>query len=77
MTREEAISAWVYSGVTSKIIAATLAQELPLRPPEARVESSMKIAARFNTSNTTAVRARNHLLGQQIIRKNGRHYYAA
>lgn len=69
------ISAWVTSGVTSKVIAATLAREMRSRAPGTRVLSSMKIAARFNTSNTTAVRARNYLLGQKIICKNGRHYY--
>lgn len=77
MSREAVISAWAHSGVTSKVIAATLARELPALPPATRVTSSMKIAARFNTSNTTAVRARYHLLAQKIIRKNGRHYYVA
>jgi hypothetical protein len=37
----------------------------------------MKIAARFATSNSTAVNARRLLLGQRLIYKSGSRYYTA
>jgi hypothetical protein len=71
------ITAWVKSGSRTKLIAAALARELANANPGDRVESSMKIAARFGTSSTMAANARYHLISQGIIRKVGCHYYVA
>lgn len=71
------IAAWADSGSRTKRIAATLARELANANSGDRVDSSMRIAARFGVSNTTAVNARYLLMGQKIIRKTGRHYYVA
>lgn len=71
------VAVWASSGSRTKRIAATLARELANANPGGRVDSSMKIAARFGTSNTMAVKARCLLMGQGIIRKTGRHYYVA
>jgi hypothetical protein len=71
------IRQWASSGSRKRQIAATLARELAARPAHARVESSMKIAARFGTSNTTAVGARFLLMGHMLIYKSGRHYFNA
>lgn len=71
------ITLWADSGSRTKRIAATLARELANGNPGDRVDSSMRIAARFGASNTMAVNARYLLMGQRIIRKVGRHYYVA
>jgi hypothetical protein len=71
------ISQWAASGSRTRHIAATLARELSLKPPNTQVESSMKIAARFGTSNTMAVRARYLLIERGMISKVGRHYFVA
>jgi DNA-binding GntR family transcriptional regulator len=71
------IRQWAGSGIRKRQIAATLARELASLPPHTRVESSMKIAARFGTSNSTAVHARFLLIAQNIIYKSGRHYFVA
>jgi hypothetical protein len=71
------ITAWANSGSRTRQIAARLARELASLPENTQVESSMKIAARFRTSNTMAVNARHLLMGQGIVRKVGRHYYVA
>jgi hypothetical protein len=65
------------AGETSDREAAILARELVNANPGDRVDSSMKIAARFGATNTMAVNARYLLMGQGIIRKIGRHYYVA
>jgi hypothetical protein len=76
-TDDPVIAKWAASGSRARHIAATLARELMLKPPNTQVESSMKIAARFGTNNTMAVRARYLLKEHGIIRKVGRHYYVA
>jgi hypothetical protein len=58
-------------------IAARLARELAGKPCHERVDSSMKIAARYGVSNTMAVNARHLLMGARIIYKKDRHYYVA
>lgn len=71
------IRQWASSGSIKRRIAATLARELASRPAHTRVESSMKIAARFGTSNATAAGARFLLTGHHLIYKSGRHYFTA
>lgn len=71
------ITAWESSGSRTRRIAATLARELANANPGDRVDSSVKIAARFGATNTMAVNSRYLLMGQRIIRKVGRHYYVA
>jgi hypothetical protein len=71
------IRQWANSGSRKRQIAATLARELASLPAHTRVESSMKIAARFGTSNTTAAGARFLLTGHKLIYKSGRHYFTA
>jgi hypothetical protein len=58
-------------------LAARLARELAVLPDHSRVESTMKIAARYGTSHTMAVNARNLLAGAHFIYKSGRHYHKA
>ena len=76
-SEDPVIAKWAASGSRTRHIAATLARELSEKPPNTRVESSMKIAARFGTSNTMAVRARHLLIERGIIRKVGRYYHVA
>ena len=71
------LTAWTSSESRTKRIAAALARELADADQGDRVDSSMKIAARFGTTNTMAVNVRFFLMGCGIIRKSGRHYYVA
>jgi hypothetical protein len=71
------IRAWAAHHSLTRQLAARLARELALRPDHSQVESSMKIAERHGASNTMAVKARNLLMGAQLIYKSGRHYYKA
>jgi hypothetical protein len=77
--REEVIAAWSGSGSRARQIAAVLARELRAKPSGSRVDSSMKIAARFGVNNSMAVRARGFLLGARFICRSDadRHYYVA
>jgi hypothetical protein len=62
---------------TARDIAVTWGRELMLKPPGQRVESSLRIAARFGAGNATAVRAREHLTSAGIICRDDetRRYY--
>jgi len=71
------IASWAGHHSLTRQLAARLARELALRPDHSRVESSKRIAARYGTSNTMAVNARNLLTGAHLIYKSGRHYHKA
>ena len=71
------IAGWAASPAATRQIAAALARELAAAPRNDPVDSTQKIAARFSVSRSVAVNARNLLIGRGIIRKHGRHYYAA
>ena len=75
VTNEEAIATWSQRGSAAKRIAAQLARELIKAPEGTKVESSMKMAERFNASHSSVVRARRHLMGQKLIHKSGSRYY--
>jgi hypothetical protein len=73
------IAGWAGSGIRSRRVAAVLALELLGKPRNTRVDSSMKIAVRFGTDNSMAVRARLLLTGARIIYRSDadHHYYVA
>jgi hypothetical protein len=76
---DQVIAGWFRSGSRARQIAAVLGGELLARPRGTRVDSSMKIAARFRVNNSMAARARNFLMGAEIIYRSeaDRHYYVA
>jgi DNA-binding GntR family transcriptional regulator len=76
---DQEIAVWSRSGSQARRIAAALGRELLEQPRHTRVDSSMKIAARFGVNNSTAVRARRFLVGAKIIYRSDadRHYYVA
>jgi hypothetical protein len=75
ITGTAVISAWAQHRSMTRQVAARIARELAPRPAQTRVDSSMKIAARYGVSHTMAVNARYLLAGAKLIHKNGRHYY--
>lgn len=76
---DKAIAAWSRSRRKADRIAAMLGWELLSKPRDTRLDSSLKIAERFFTSNTTAVQARKLLVQAKIIRQSDsdRRYYVA
>jgi hypothetical protein len=74
--REHQLSEWASSPSRAKRIAAAWGRELMDQPRHKRAESSMKIATRFGTNNSMAVRARRFLLAAKIIyRRDDTHHY--
>jgi hypothetical protein len=69
------IKTWAGSGAMVKQVAARLAREIALRPPNEEFQSSMRIAANYGISNSMAVHARRFLASAGLVYKQGRRYY--
>jgi hypothetical protein len=67
--RDALFRRWALSPSRAKQIAAAWGRELVNQDPGQEAVSSYRIAARFNVSNTTAVRAREFLAAAGIIAK--------
>ncbi len=81
MTRQSradpVIREWAAHWSRTRQLAAVLARELASHPDHSRIEPGKKIAALHGVSYTTAVRARNLLIGIGLVYKDGPHYYKA
>lgn len=77
MSDNAVIAGWAASPVATRRIAAMLVHDLAAVSRHDRMESVLKIAARFHVSGSVATNARNLLMGQGIVYKSGRHYYVA
>ncbi len=75
---DRVIAGWAASGARYRQVAAALARELRDQDSGAPLESSIKIAARLGADHSTAVRARDLLLGAGFIcQEPDRHYRVA